>query len=74
MSELHSYDDTIHKVTQMTGLKPYLVGGAVRDALMGKPSKDIDLTVVGGHFHAAGFSVPIGWEGDDCIGATTIGT
>lgn len=28
----------------------------------------------GGHFHAAGFSVPIGWEGDACIGATTIGT
>ena len=55
---LKQYDPVIHKVAQMTGTKPYLVGGAVRDALLGKESKDIDLTVVGGHENM----VNSGWE------------
>ena len=46
---LSSYDHTIRGVEKFTGLKPYLVGGAVRDAHLGRPSKDVDLVVVGGH-------------------------
>ncbi len=46
---LSKYDHVIRGVQEFTGLKPYLVGGAVRDALLGKPSKDTDLVVVGGH-------------------------
>jgi len=46
---LSSYDHIIRGVEAFTGLKPYLVGGAVRDAHLGRPSKDVDLVVVGGH-------------------------
>lgn len=46
---LSSYDDIIHNVSSNIGAKPYLVGGAVRDAVLGRPSKDIDMVVVGNH-------------------------
>lgn len=54
---LSKYDHVIRAVQDFTGLKPYLVGGAVRDAMLGKPSKDTDLVVVGGHdkLHKLGF-------------------
>ena len=34
----------------MTDIKMYLVGGAVRDGLIGKPTKDYDYTVVDNKF------------------------
>lgn len=46
----------------MTGFKAYVVGGAVRDALLGLPVKDRDYVVVGAtpeHIQALGF-VPVG--------------
>lgn len=46
----------------MTGLKTYVVGGAVRDALLGLPVKDRDYVVVGAtpeQMQALGF-VPVG--------------
>ncbi|MFM7226196.1 MAG: multifunctional CCA tRNA nucleotidyl transferase/2'3'-cyclic phosphodiesterase/2'nucleotidase/phosphatase, partial [Betaproteobacteria bacterium] len=46
----------------MTGPKTYVVGGAVRDALLGLPVKDRDYVVVGAtpeHMQALGF-VPVG--------------
>ena len=46
---LSSYDHTIRGVEKFTGLKPYLVGGAVRDAILGKSPKDFDLATVIGH-------------------------
>ena len=45
---LKHYDPYIHAVQEHTGMKPYLVGGAVRDALIGRKSKDIDLVQIGG--------------------------
>jgi len=38
---------TISQIAHINGYKIYLVGGYVRDLLLGKPSKDIDITVIG---------------------------
>lgn len=38
---------TIQKVIQSKNIEAYLVGGYVRDLLLGRPSKDIDIVVVG---------------------------
>lgn len=46
--DLSQFDPIIKQAQQHTGLKPYVVGGAVRDSLMGKKPKDIDMVVVGG--------------------------
>lgn len=46
--DLSQFDPLIRRAQAHTGLKPYVVGGAVRDALMGRKPKDIDMVVVGG--------------------------
>ncbi len=37
----------ISEVAELHGVEAYLVGGAVRDALIGSPVEDIDITVIG---------------------------
>ena len=37
----------ISNVADSHGIQPYLVGGAIRDAMLGQPVSDIDITVVG---------------------------
>lgn len=49
MNALRQHDDLIRSVSAFIGQKAYLAGGAVRDAALGRPSKDMDLTTVGGH-------------------------
>jgi tRNA nucleotidyltransferase/poly(A) polymerase len=46
---LAKHDDLIRAVSSFIGQKAYLAGGAVRDAALGRPSKDMDLVTVGGH-------------------------
>jgi tRNA nucleotidyltransferase (CCA-adding enzyme) len=45
---LHSYDDQIRNVSKDLGQEVHLVGGPVRDAIMGRKSKDTDMVTVGG--------------------------
>ena len=44
---LHSYDPLLHTLSKSVGNKVYLVGGPVRDALMGRKSKDTDVVTIG---------------------------
>lgn len=46
--DLRQFDPIIKQAQSHTGLKTYVVGGAVRDVLMGRKPKDIDMVVVGG--------------------------
>lgn len=41
------YANTIAPIASQMGLRPYLVGGIVRDALLNRKSKDIDICVAG---------------------------
>lgn len=45
---LSQYDDVIKGVSDHIGQPAYLVGGAVRDAFLGRENKDVDLVTVGG--------------------------
>lgn len=45
---LSQYDDVIKGVSSHIGQPAYLVGGAVRDAFLGRENKDVDLVTVGG--------------------------
>ncbi len=49
MGPLHQHDKLLNDVGSFIGGDVYLVGGAVRDAFLGRPSKDIDLVTIGGH-------------------------
>lgn len=56
-SSLHHYDQIIRGVESHLGKRAYLVGGAVRDAILGRPSKDVDLTTIATpeHMDSLGF-------------------
>jgi putative nucleotidyltransferase with HDIG domain len=43
----------VAQVTAKEGLETYVVGGYVRDLILGRPSKDIDFTCVGSGIHLA---------------------
>ena len=45
--EEHSIFARVAKVAAEEGLETYVVGGYVRDLILGRPSKDIDFTCVG---------------------------
>jgi tRNA nucleotidyltransferase/poly(A) polymerase/predicted kinase len=45
---LSQYDEVIKGVSDHIGQPAYLVGGAVRDAFLGRENKDVDLVTVGG--------------------------
>ena len=47
VGEFQSILDTVRQVADETGVSTYLVGGPVRDHLLGVPVKDLDLCVVG---------------------------
>lgn len=49
MGPLHQHDKLLNDVGSFIGRDVYLVGGAVRDAFLGRPSKDIDIVTIGGH-------------------------
>ena len=52
MTDLSSYAPQLDRIKDLSGgMEPYLVGGAVRDALRGKTSKDTDVMVVGSEKH-----------------------
>lgn len=52
MTDLSSYTPQLDHIKHLSGgMEPYLVGGAVRDALRGKTSKDTDVMVVGSEKH-----------------------
>ena len=38
---------TVGEIAESEGMRPYLVGGAVRDSLLEKPIHDLDLCVEG---------------------------
>ena len=46
--ELHQYDDLLNRLGSHLGQDVHLVGGPVRDTLMGRKSKDTDVMTVGG--------------------------
>jgi len=51
-----------HRIKAMGGC-PYIVGGYVRDLLLGRNPKDVDIVVIGvseNQFHAAGFDSVVG--------------
>ena len=49
----HSIFARVGQVAEKTGLKTYVVGGYVRDLILGRPSKDIDFTCVGSGIYLA---------------------
>ena len=49
----HSIFARVAKVAAEVGLDTYVVGGYVRDLILGRPSKDIDFTCVGSGIHLA---------------------
>lgn len=56
--DLHKHDELLNKLGSNLGQDVYLVGGPVRDTLMGKQAKDIDVATVGGlqKIHDKGWS------------------
>lgn len=63
---LSKYNDLLRRVESEIGSPVYLVGGAVRDALLGRETKDIDLVAVvspevleGHHWVSKGLSFPV---------------
>ena len=58
--QLHNFDsDTkrlltdVQKVAEQHNFKIYVVGGFVRDLIVGQPGKDIDFVVIGDALHFA---------------------
>jgi tRNA nucleotidyltransferase/poly(A) polymerase len=54
--ELSGEGSLFHKIAntlQQSGTPAYLIGGYVRDLLLGRPCKDIDITVLGDGIEAA---------------------
>lgn len=51
--ELQPIISEVGKVAQLLGLETYIVGGYVRDIILGRPSKDIDFVCVGSGIHLA---------------------
>ncbi|HIQ26112.1 MAG TPA: CBS domain-containing protein [Aquifex aeolicus] len=47
--EVEEFAKKVGEIAQKLGLKGYLVGGVVRDILLGKPVWDLDITVEGGN-------------------------
>jgi poly(A) polymerase len=50
----HQIFDVVTEVCGEEGVEAFVIGGFVRDALMGKPSKDIDIVVTGSGIEIAG--------------------
>ena len=49
----HPIFERVAQVAAKEGLETYVVGGYVRDLILGRPSKDIDFTCVGSGIHLA---------------------
>lgn len=51
LGRLSKHDDLLRRLNKHIGADTYVVGGPVRDALLGRESKDIDVVTIGNHEH-----------------------